>query len=161
MDTRAREQGMQPDLLPRYHYRRVGQTLSWAGPALQPWTTFHRNRAMPIRYRKLSDLAQAKGDQASLPQEEGQGASAKRSQRAANHCRQQTGGGLEPKSYVGYRQRSTRGWPALALVGREERLWIHRCWREGEFPSQVHGVLDAYIHPLTSGWRKGVGGVAR
>src|SRR6267154_1391751 len=41
--------------------------------------------------------------------------------------------------------------PALRLIGREERLGI--CTREdaGKFPSQVVGILDAAIHSLSAG----------
>ena len=50
-------------------------------------------------------------------------------------------------------------WPALPLVGVEQRFGRRAAQHTRQLPAEVHCVLDADVHALASHWRMDVSGI--
>ena len=61
---------------------------------------------------------------------------------------------------VGEAEHEAADWPALGLVGVEQRLVGQTSVDQGQLPAEVPGVLDAGVHALGAGGAVHVGGVA-
>jgi hypothetical protein len=143
--------------LPWLSTRASGEPIPGSWPAAERRLAFVDGRAGSVVDAKLGDGAVAVGPAAGEPKDE-------RRQPwrdlGPDQAHYRAVGGRDRSGAVGEAKHEAADWPALGLVGVEQRRVGQAPVDERQLPAEVPGVLDAGVHALGAGWAVHVGGVA-